>query len=237
MATPHIAAEPGDFAETILLPGDPLRAKFIAENFLTDAKLVTSVRNILGYTGTYEGNMVSVMGTGMGIPSVSIYATELIQSYGAKNLIRIGSCGALSHDLELRDIVIVMGASTDSGVNRARYGGYDFAAIADFDLLRKSVEVAAGYDHRVHVGNVYTSDLFYHPENDDRIAFNQRMGVLAVEMEAAGLYGLAAEFGAKALAMLTVSDHVLTGEATTAEERQTTFNEMVEIALKTAIAS
>ncbi len=237
MPTPHIEAESGDFAKSVLLPGDPLRAKSIAENFLTDPKLVTSVRNIFGYTGTYEGRPVSVMGTGMGIPSVSIYATELVQSYGVENLIRIGSCGALSLDLDLRDIVIAMGASTDSNVNRARYGGYDFAAIADFDLLRASVEVASGYDTKVHVGNIYTSDLFYHPEEESRIAFNQRMGVLAVEMETAGLYGLAAEYGARALALLTVSDHVLTHEATSAEERQTTFNEMVEIALKTVVAS
>ncbi|MDJ0665554.1 MAG: purine-nucleoside phosphorylase [Acidimicrobiia bacterium] len=236
MATPHINAEPGDFAESILLPGDPLRAQYIAENHLTDARLVTSVRNILGYTGSYEGVPVSVMGTGMGVPSASIYATELINSYGVKNLIRIGSCGALSHDVAIRDIVIAMGACTDSGVNRARYGGYDFAAIADYGLLREAVDVAATYDHPVHVGNIYTSDLFYHPENDERVAFNQRMGVLAVEMEAAGLYGLAAEHGAKALALMTVSDHVLTHEATSAEERQTTFNEMVEIALRTVVA-
>ena len=237
MPTPHISAEPGDFAESILLPGDPLRAKFIAENYMTDAKLVTSVRNILGYTGTYEGTRISVMGTGMGVPSVSIYATELIQSYGVKNLIRIGSCGALSHDLKLRDIVIAMGASTDSSVNRARYRGCDFAAIADFGLLRASVDVASQYDRTLHVGNVYTSDLFYHPTDDARIEFNQRMGVLAVEMEAAGLYGLAAQYGARALAMLTVSDHVLTHEATSAEERQTSFGEMVEIGLKTALAA
>ncbi len=237
MPTPHISAESGDFAEVVLLPGDPLRAQFIAENYLTDAKLVTSVRNILGYTGTYAGSPVSVLGTGMGIPSISIYATELVQSYGVKDLIRIGSCGALSHDVKLREIIIAMGASTDSNVNRSRYGGYDFAAIANYDLLRKSVDVASSYDRKVHVGNIYTSDLFYHPEDEHRIAFNQRMGVLAVEMETAGLYGLAAQFGVRALSLLTVSDHVLTHEATTSEERQTTFGEMVEIALKTAVAS
>lgn len=236
MATPHINAEPGDFAESILLPGDPLRAQYIAENHLTDARLVTSVRNILGYTGSYEGVAVSVMGTGMGIPSASIYATELINSYGVKNLIRIGSCGALSHDVAIRDVIIAMGASTDSGVNRARYGGYDFAAIADYELLRACVDVASTYDHPVHVGNIYTSDLFYHPDDETRIGFNQRMGVLAVEMETAGLYGLAAQYGAKALALMTVSDHVLTHEATSADERQTTFNEMVEMALKTVVA-
>lgn len=236
MATPHISAEPGDFADTVLLPGDPLRAKYIAENFLDDARLVTSVRNILGYTGTYRGTQVSVMGTGMGVPSASIYASELVNEYEVKKLIRIGSCGAMSHDLELRDVVIAMGACTDSNVNRARYGGYDFAAIADYGLLRAAVDIAGAHGKTVHVGNIFTSDLFYHPDNEDRIAFNQRMGVLAVEMEAAGLYGLAAEYGARALALMTVSDHVLTHEATSAEDRQTTFNEMVEIALETALA-
>ena len=236
MATPHISAEPGDFADTVLLPGDPLRAQYIAENFLDDAALVTSVRNMLGYTGTYRGGRVSVMGTGMGVPSASIYATELINEYEVQKLIRIGSCGAMSYELELRDVVIAMGACTDSNVNRARYGGYDFAAIADYELLRAAVDAAKAHGKKVHVGNIYTADLFYHPDNEDRIALNQRMGVLAVEMEAAGLYGLAAEYGARALSLMTVSDHVLTHEATSAEDRQTTFSEMVEIALETTLA-
>jgi purine-nucleoside phosphorylase len=236
MATPHISAEPGDFADTVLLPGDPLRAKYIAENFLTDARLVTSVRNILGYTGTYKGQSVSVMGTGMGVPSASIYATELIQEYGVRKLIRIGSCGAMQHSLKLRDVVIAMGASTDSGVNRARYGGYDFAAIADYGLLRAAVDAAEEHGMNVHVGNIYTSDLFYHPNDAARLEFNEKMGILAVEMEAAGLYGLAAQYGARALAIMTVSDHVLTHEATSAEERQTSFNDMVEVALEAALA-
>ncbi len=236
MATPHISAEPGDFADTVLLPGDPLRAEYIAENFLEDTRQVTAVRNMLGFTGTHQGKALSVMGTGMGIPSASIYGTELINEYGVKKLIRIGSCGAMSYDLELRDVVIAMGACTDTNVNRARYGGYDFAAIADYGLLRAAVDAAEAHGKKVHVGNIYTSDLFYHPDNEDRITFNQRMGVLAVEMEAAGLYGLAAEHGARCLAMMTVSDHVLTHEATSAEDRQTTFNEMVEIALETALA-
>ena len=236
MATPHISAEPGDFADTVLLPGDPLRAEYIAQNFLEDARQVNAVRNMLGFTGTYRGESVSVMGTGMGVPSASIYATELVNEFGVQKLIRIGSCGAMSYDLELRDVVIAMGASTDSIVNRARYGGYDFAAIADYGLLRAAVDIAEAHNKKVHVGNVYTADLFYHPDNEDRVAFNQRMGILAVEMEAAGLYGLAAEHGARALALLTVSDHVLTHEATSAEDRQTTFNEMVEIGLETAIA-
>jgi purine-nucleoside phosphorylase len=175
------------------------------------------------------------MGTGMGVPSASIYGTELINEYGVTKLIRIGSCGALSYDLELRDVVIAMGACTDSNVNRARYGGYDFAAIADYGLLRAAVDASEAHGHRVHVGNIYTADLFYHPDNEDLVALNQRMGVLAVEMEAAGLYGLAAEHGARCLALMTVSDHVLTHEATSADDRQTTFNEMVEIALETAL--
>ena len=236
MPTPHISAEQGDFADTVLLPGDPLRAKYIAENFLTDPKLVTSVRNMLGYTGGYKDKSVSVMGTGMGVPSASIYATELVQEYGVKKLIRIGSCGAMQHSLKLRDVVVAMGASTDSGVNRARYGGYDFAAIADYELLRATVDAAEAHGKNVHVGNVYTSDLFYHPNNDGRVEFNEKMGVLAVEMEAAGLYGIAAEYGVRALAIMTVSDHVLTHEATSSEERQTSFNDMVEIALEAALA-
>lgn len=235
MPTPHIAAESGDFADTILLPGDPLRAKHIAEEHLTDAKQVTAVRGILGYTGTYQGQRVSVMGTGMGIPSVSIYGTELVREYGVKNLIRIGSCGALQHHLKMRDLVIAMGASTDSKVNRGRYGGHDFAALADYGLLRAATDAAKARGKTVHVGNVYTADLFYNVE-DGWIERNEKLGILAVEMETAGLYGLAAENGVNALAILTVSDHVLTHEATSAEERQSTFNEMVEIALATALA-
>jgi purine-nucleoside phosphorylase len=175
------------------------------------------------------------MGTGMGIPSASIYCTELVQQYGVKKLIRIGSCGALQRHLSVRDIVIAMGASTDSNVNRGRYAGHDFAAIADYSLLRVATDVAAAKGKTVHVGNVYTSDVFYHPE-DTWIERNEKLGVLAVEMETAGLYGLAAEYGARALAILTVSDHILTHEETSAEERQSTFNEMVEIALATALA-
>lgn len=235
MATPHISAEPGDFADTVLLPGDPLRAQYIAENFLDDAIQVTAVRNMLGYTGTYKGKAVSVMGTGMGIPSASIYATELVKDFGVKKLIRIGSCGATQHSLKLRDVVIAMGASTDSNVNRARYGGYDFAAIADYGLLRAAVDAAEALGKKVHVGNVYTADLFYHPKDAPWIEFNEQMGILAVEMETAGLYGLAAEYGARALAIMTVSDHVLTDEATSSDERQKTFNEMVEIGLETAL--
>jgi purine-nucleoside phosphorylase len=232
MPTPHISAEKGDFAPSILLPGDPLRAQHIAENFLDGAKLVNEVRNMLGYTGTYEGIPVSVMGTGMGIPSASIYATELITVYGVERLIRVGSCGGILPSVALRDVIVAIGACTDSGVNRVRYGGYDFAATADFDLLRTAVDAAAARGITVKVGNVHSADTFYNPDEN---AFNRMMamGVLAVEMEAAGLYGVAAEKGARALTIATVSDHVRTGEATTSEEREQTFNDMVVIALET----
>ncbi len=232
MPTPHISAEKGDFAPSILLPGDPLRAQHIAENFLDDAKLVNEVRNMLGYTGTYEGIPVSVMGTGMGIPSASIYATELITEYGVERLIRVGSCGGILPSVELRDVVLAIGACTDSGVNRVRYGGYDFSATADFALLRAAADAAESRGIAVKVGNVHSADLFYNPDPEafDRM---EAMGVLAVEMEAAGLYGVAAEKGGRALTIATVSDHVRTGASTTSEERQQTFDEMVVIALET----
>jgi purine-nucleoside phosphorylase len=235
MPTPHISAEKGDFAPSILLPGDPLRAQHIAENFLDDAKVVNEVRNMLGYTGTYEGVQVSVMGTGMGIPSASIYATELITEYGVERLIRVGSCGGILPSVELRDVVLAIGACTDSGVNRVRYGGYDFSATADFALLRAAADAAESRGIAVKVGNVHSADLFYNP---DPAAFDrmEAMGVLAVEMEAAGLYGVAAEKGGRALTIATVSDHVRTGASTTSEERQQTFDEMVVIALETVRA-
>ena len=232
MPTPHISAGKGEFAPSILLPGDPLRAQHIAENFLEDAKLVNEVRNMLGYTGTYEGIPVSVMGTGMGIPSASIYATELITEYGVERLLRVGSCGGILPSVELRDVVLAIGACTDSGVNRVRYGGYDFSATADFELLRAAADAAESRGISVKVGNVHSADLFYNP---DPAAFDrmEAMGVLAVEMEAAGLYGVAAEKGGRALTIATVSDHVRTGASTTSEERQQTFDEMVVIALET----
>jgi len=235
MPTPHISAEKGDFAPSILLPGDPLRAQHIAENFLDDAKVVNEVRNMLGYTGAYEGVQVSVMGTGMGIPSASIYATELITEYGVERLIRVGSCGGILPSVELRDVILAIGACTDSGVNRVRYGGYDFSATADFALLRAAAAAAESRGIAVKVGNVHSADLFYNP---DPAAFDrmETMGVLAVEMEAAGLYGVAAEKGGRALTIATVSDHVRTGASTTSEERQQTFDEMVVIALETVRA-
>jgi purine-nucleoside phosphorylase len=232
MPTPHISAEKGDFAPSILLPGDPLRARHIAENFLDDAKEVNAVRNMLGYTGTYDGIPVSVMGTGMGIPSASIYATELITEYGVERLIRVGSCGGILSSVKIRDVILAVGACTDSVVNRVRYGGFDFAATADFGLLRAAADAAEARGVEVKMGNVHSADLFYTP---DAGAFDrmEAMGVLAVEMEAAGLYGVAAEKGGRALTICTVSDHVRTGEWVTSEERQETFDEMVEIALET----
>ncbi len=234
MSTAHINAKKGDFAKTVLLPGDPLRAKYIAENFLSDAKLVTDVRNMFGFTGTYEGKPISVMGSGMGIPSASIYARELFVEYEVDKIIRVGSAGSVSEKIKIRDVVVAQGACTDSAVNRARFGGMDFAAIASYPLLRKAVDAAEAAGKNVQVGNVMSADLFYHP---DFSVFDimEKMGILAVEMEAAGLYGVAAEYGKQALGIMTVSDHIRTGEQTTAEERQTTFNDMVEIALKSLV--
>jgi purine-nucleoside phosphorylase len=232
MPTPHLSAEKGDFAPSILLPGDPLRAKHIADNFLEDVKQVNEVRNMLGFTGAYDGIPVSVMGTGMGIPSASIYATELITEYGVERLIRVGSCGGILPSVEIRDVILAIGACTDSLVNRVRYGGYDFSATADFRLLRAAADAAAARGIEVKVGNVHSADLFYNPDPE---AFNrmEAMGVLAVEMEAAGLYGVAAEKGGRALTIATVSDHVRSGASTTSEEREQTFDEMVVIALET----
>ncbi|WP_341503096.1 purine-nucleoside phosphorylase [Gallaecimonas sp. GXIMD4217] len=234
MATPHINAQPGEFADVVLMPGDPLRAQYIAETFLEDVKEITNVRNMLGYTGSYKGRRISVMGHGMGIPSVSIYAKELITEYGVKTLIRVGSCGAISTDVKLRDVIIGMGASTDSKVNRTRFKGHDFAALADFDLVRNAAEAANAKGVPVRVGNIFSADLFYSPETD-LFDVMEKHGVLGVEMEAAGLYGVAAEFGAKAVCIVTVSDHIRTGEQTTPEERQLTFNDMIEVALESVL--
>jgi purine-nucleoside phosphorylase len=231
MPTPHISARKGDFAPSILLPGDPLRARHIAENLLEDVTPVNEVRNMLGFTGSYQGVPVSVMGTGMGIPSASIYATELITEYGVERLIRVGSCGGILASVQLRDVILAIGACTDSGVNRVRYGGYDFAATADYGLLRAAVDAAEARGIAVKVGNIHSADLFYNPDPEafDRM---EAMGVLAVEMEAAGLYGVAAEKGGRALTIATVSDHVRTGASTTSEEREQTFDDMVVIALE-----
>ena len=229
--TPHISAEPGGFAEAILLPGDPLRAKYIAENHLEEARQVTAVRNMLGFTGSYQGMPVSVMGTGMGIPSASIYATELIAEYGVKRLVRVGSCGGIAEDVGIRDVLLALGACTDSPVNRRRYRGNDFAAVADFELLRAAARAGDKLGIATRAGLVHTTDLFYGPEPEP-FAPMLSMGVLAVEMEAAGLYGVAAERGARALCIMTVSDHVITHESTSSDERQSTFDEMVHLALE-----
>jgi len=234
MSTPHISAKVDDFAETVLMPGDPLRAKFIADNFLDNVKCVTKVRNMLGYTGTYKGQKISVMGSGIGVPSISIYATELYKDFGVENIIRIGSCGAVQDDIKIRDIIIGMAASTDSNVNRQRFNQCDFAAMADFTLLHRLVTTAERLNQKVHVGNIFTADLFYTPQ-PEMFALMEKFGILAVEMEAAGLYGVAAEYGKKALTVLTVSDHIKTGEQTTADERENTFKEMMELTLESIL--
>lgn len=235
MATPHINAEPGDFADAVIMPGDPLRAKFIAENYLDEARQVNDVRNMLGFTGRYKGRPLSVLGHGMGIPSCSIYCSELVNSFGVKRLFRAGSCGAVSKKVRLRDIIIAMGACTDSKVNRVRFRGHDFAAIADYELLQTAVAQAKQKELAHHVGNVFSADLFYTPE-PEMFELMEKYQVYGVEMEAAGIYGLAAEFGAKALTICTVSDHIVSGERLSAEERQVGFKEMIELILETAIA-
>ncbi len=232
MATKHMNAAPGDFAQTVLMPGDPLRAQYIAENFIDDARRVTDVRNMWGFTGEYKGLPVSVMAHGMGIPSVSIYVTELITEYNVKRVIRVGSCGTTHPDVKLRDVLIGMGASTDSGVNRMRFGGYDFAALASFRLVQNAVAAAEENKVRYHVGNIFSADLFYTPDTDmfDTMA---KFNILGVEMEAAGIYPIAAEHGAEALAICTVSDDIPSGDALSIEERATTFDEMITVALET----
>ncbi|HDX0985255.1 TPA: purine-nucleoside phosphorylase [Pasteurella multocida] len=232
--TPHINAPAGAFADVVLMPGDPLRAKYIAETFLQDVKEITNVRNMLGFTGTYKGRKISVMGHGMGIPSCSIYTKELITEYGVKKIIRVGSCGAVRMDVKLRDVVIGFGACTDSKVNRIRFKNHDFAAIADFDMTMAAVQAAKAKGLNVHVGNLFSTDLFYTPDVE-MFDVMEKYGILGVEMEAAGIYGVAAEFGAKALTICTVSDHIRTHEQTTPEERQLTFNDMIEIALESVL--
>lgn len=232
--TPHINAPAGAFAETVLMPGDPLRAKYIAETYFENPTEITNVRNMLGFSGTYKGKKVSVLAHGMGIPSVSIYATELIKFYGVKNIIRVGSCGAVLDNVNVRDVVIALGASTDSQVNRMRFGGYDFSATADFGITSALVASAQKLNISAKVGNIFSADLFYDP-TPNKFDLLRKYNVLAVEMEAAGLFGVAHEYGAKAGCILTVSDHIIKGEQTTPAERQTTFNQMMEIALDTAI--
>jgi purine-nucleoside phosphorylase len=233
--TPHINAKPDDIAETILMPGDPRRAKWAAENFLTDARLVNEVRGMYGYTGTYKGNRVTIHGSGMGMPSLSIYANELITFYGAKTLIRIGSCGAMQHDVKVRDVVIAMTATTISTPSRGIMRELNFAPCADYTLLEKAVGAARSKGTPTHVGGIYSSDVFY-DERPDLTEIMTRHGVLGVEMEAAELYLVAARHGARALAICTVSDHLLTHEALPPEDREKSFGDMVEIALEAAFS-
>lgn len=232
--TPHIGAKEGEIAETILLPGDPLRAKYIAENFMTDVTQFNATRNMLGFTGYYKGKRVSAMGTGMGCPSIGIYSYELIHFYGCKNLIRVGTAGALRPEIKVRDLVFGMGACTTSNyVKQFRMPG-DYSCICSYELLRKGVEAAEARGLSYHVGNILSSDMFYNPDLPQTGTSWDRMGVLAVEMEAAALYSNAAYGGANALCILTVSDSLVTGEVTTAEERQNTFTNMMEVALELA---
>ena len=231
--TPHIKATPADFAKTVLMPGDPLRAKYVAENFLTDARLVNNVRGIQGYTGTYKGAPVSVMASGMGMPSIGIYSFELYNFFGVENIIRIGSAGGLADDIKLRDIIIGMGACTNSSYQAQYNLNGSFSPIASFDLLRRAVTECEAIGVRYKVGNLLSSDVFYHADPH----FNEgwyKMGVLGVEMEAAALYMNAAAAGKNALAICTVSDHILRGEALDADARQNTFTDMMNVALNIA---
>lgn len=238
--TPHINATPDDFAKTVLMPGDPLRAKFIAENFLENARLVNNVRGVQGYTGTYKGVPVSVMASGMGMPSIGIYSYELFTFFGVENIIRVGSAGALQENIKVRDIVLGQGACTDSNyANTFRLNG-TFAPIASYKLLKTCAEEAERLGVNFHVGNLISSDVFYGdfenvPNYDTSSAKWAKMGVMAVEMEAAALYMNAARCGKSALAICTISDHIITGEATNAQERQTSFTDMMTLALETAI--
>ena len=231
--TIHIGAEPGDIAETVLLPGDPYRAKWAAETFLTQVRQVNNVRGMLGFTGQWNGHPVTIQGSGMGMPSLSIYVNELIRDYDAKTLIRIGSCGAMQDHIAVRDIIIAMTASTLSTPSRGIFKDLNFAPCADWSLMRAAVAAAEKTTSPLHVGGIYSSDVFY----DERPDLNQQMirhGILAVEMEAAELYNLAARHGVRALAVLTVSDHLITGDALPADQREQSFGNMVEIALQAA---
>ncbi len=234
----HIGAAAGEVAPLVLMPGDPLRARWIAETFLADASCYTEIRGMYGYTGTWNGHRVSVQGSGMGQPSMAIYASELFTEYDVRSIVRVGSCGALTEKLAVRDIVIASAACTDSSMNRIRFEGLDYAPVADFQLLRRAYEAAGSHAEgaAVHVGLIFSSDSFY-PARPEPAARMVEYGVLAVEMEASALYTLAAQHGRRALAICTVSDHVVTGEETTAAERERTFGAMVEIALAAGTAA
>ena len=238
--TPHIHATPADFAQTVLMPGDPLRAQYIAQTYLEDAVLVNNVRGIQGYTGTYRGVRLSVMASGMGMPSMGIYSHELFCCFGVKNIIRIGSAGALQGQIQLRDLVIAQGASTDANWGNQFHTPGNLAPLADFTLLETCVSAARDLGANAHVGNVLSSQYFYTDEEDIPQALQantawQRMGILAIEMEAAALYLNASRYGGRALALCSVSDHILNGTSLSAQERQTSFQQMMEVALETAI--
>ena len=235
--TTHIGAQPGDIAPTVLLPGDPLRAKWIAETFLDDARCYNEVRGMYGFTGTWHGKPVSVQGSGMGQPSMAIYANELFRDFDVQSIVRVGSCGALTDDVGVRDLIFASGACTDSSMNRIAFHGLDYAPVADFGLLRAAVEAAEARPDGspFHVGLIFSSDSFY-AARPELVGEMVKYGVLAVEMEASGLYTLAAKYGRRALAICTVSDHIVTGEETTSAEREHTFGDMVEIALNAALS-
>lgn len=232
--TPHIKASPEDFAKTVLMPGDPLRSKFIAENFLENARLINDARGIQGYTGLYQGTRVSVMASGMGIPSVGIYSYELFSFFGVENIIRVGSIGALQDNIRVRDLIIAMGASTNSSFGEQYSLGGSFAPIADYALMRAAIEESEKIGARYHVGSVLSSDTFYNA-NPDYLGNWRNMGILGIEMEAAGLYMNAARLGKRALAICTVSDHIISGEQLSADEREKSFTDMMEIALGVAV--
>ncbi len=232
MGTPHNRAEVGDIAEKILLPGDPLRAKFIAENFLENAVCYNDVRGMYGYTGIYKGERVSVQGTGMGMPSMHIYANELMEVYKVKKLIRVGTCGSLREDVHLKDVVIAIGSTTDSNMNKDRFGSISFAPTASFSLLKRAYEIAMEEKVSAIVSNVFTSDKFYDDNAQQKNSLLASYGIAAVDMETCELYTLAAKHHTEALTMLTVSDHLITGEKCTTEERQTSFNDMIKVALE-----
>lgn len=230
----HISAQEGQIADIVLLPGDPLRAKYIAETFLEDTVCYNTVRNMLGYTGTYKGKKVSVQGTGMGMPSAVLYIHELINDYGVKTLIRVGTCGAIQEDVHIRDVIIAQAAATDSSLIFNDLAPIYFPPIGNYSLISNAFNIGAEKNMTVHVGNVFSSDTFYHDTKDTMNSMT-KLDVFGVDMETAGLYYLASKFHVRALSILTVSDHLITGEQTTAEERQTSFSEMIEVALEAAI--
>lgn len=232
--TPHNSAKNGDIAESVLMPGDPLRAKFIAENFLENVVCYNHIRNALGFTGTYRGKKISIQSSGMGIPSFSIYANELFEFYGCKNLIRVGTCGAIHPDIRVRDTIVATGACTDSAINRTLFNHHDYTAVADFELMRAVADTASVMQIPVRYGLVFSTDLFYSEKPHDWVLW-AKYGVLAVEMETVALYTLAAKYKARGLCLLTVSDHIISGEQTSPEERQQGSGQMIKLALESLL--